>query len=472
MVPRSRRRSGALVATAVAALLTLSPVGAALADTTTTDDPVAAAAGWLASNLVDGERLEGDFGPDAGLTADAVLALAGAGVAADELAAASAWLATQVPTYTQGEPFDGPDTVYAGATAKLMLTLLADGRDVRDVAGVDLVAQLEGREQAADGEDPGRFTDRSDFGDFSSTLTQSLAVLALATVDGTAPSDAAVDFLLDQQCSDGGFRFDPDEGDCTASTDTTGFAVQALLGHGSPGAVAAAHDAVRWLLATQAADGGLDANANATGLAAVAFALTGAEVAGTSEGRDAARSFLLALQLGCDTDAPGAIAFATDDRGDLARATAQALPGLTGVGIAAASTAGASSDVPLLDCGSAAPGEPSDGSDDAAGPDGEDDAADGGSDAGTDGDRPVGSGDDADPGSDEGTGGAGDDGAEIEEQPTDGPRPIGVPSGLGGASPAGSAWMAVLLALGALAMALGLPALRRGPSNDGTGAGR
>jgi hypothetical protein len=468
VVPRSRRRFGALVATAAAACLTLSTVGAAAADTTTTDDPVAAAAGWLASGFVDGERLEGDFGPDAGLTADAVFALAGAGVAGDELAAASAWLATQVPAYTQGQPFDAEDAVYAGATAKLILALLTDGRDVTDVGGVDLLAQLQDREQPDSADDPGRFSDRSDFGDFSSTLTQSLAVLALATADGAAPSDAAVAFTLAQQCADGGFRFDPDEGGCTSSADTTGFAIQALLAHGSAEAVAAAHDGVRWLLASQAADGGVDANANATGLAAVAFALAGTEVAGATDGRDAARSYLLGLQLGCDTDAPGAIAFAADDRGDLARATAQALPGLTGVAIAAASTDGASTDVPRLDCGSAPPPpEPGEGGDANGDDDGptDDPVTD-------DGDEPVAAdGDQA--ATDGGSPGTGD--AEVTEgaaPTTDGPRPTGVPSGLGGTAPVVPAWLLALLALGAVAVLTGLPALRRGSTDVGTGTRR
>jgi hypothetical protein len=473
-----------LLATIAAAALTLSTVGTAVADTTTTDDPVQAAAGWLATGLVDGERLEGDFGPDVGLTADAVFALAGAGVAAEQLAAASAWLATQVAGYTQGQPFDAPDAVYAGATAKLVLALLADGRDVTDVGGVDLVAQLQDREQPASADDPGRFTDRSDYGDFSSTLTQSLAVLALARADGASPSDAAVGFTLAQQCPDGGFRFDPDEAGCTSSADTTGFAVQALLAHGSADAVAAAHDGVRWLLASQAADGGVDANANATGLAAVAFALTGDEVAGATAGRDAARSFLLDLQLGCDSDAPGAIAFAADDRGDLARATAQALPGLTGVGIAGASTAGASSDVPSFDCGTAPPApEPGDGDD----ADGDDDGAtdepddvDGGAtdDPGTDdGDRPVGSdGDGTSAGAAPGRGDAGDPDAATQEEGAastiDGPRPTGVPSGLGGTAPAGPGWLVVLLALGAAVAVVGVPALRRGGAEVRTGARR
>jgi hypothetical protein len=468
-----------LLATVAAAALTLSSVGTALADTTRTDDPVPAAAGWLASGFVDGERLEGDFGPDVGVTADAVFALAGAGVAAEQLAAASAWLATQVAAYTQGQPFDAPDAVYAGATAKLVLALLADGRDVTDVGGVDLVAQLQDREEPASAGDPGRFTDRSDYGDFSSTLTQSLAVLALARVDGASPSDAAVDFTLAQQCPDGGFRFDPDEAGCTSSADTTGFAVQALLAHGSADAVAAAHDGVRWLLTSQAADGGVDANANATGLAAVAFALTGDEVAGATAGRDAARSFLLDLQLGCDSDAPGAIAFAADDRGDLARATAQALPGLTGVGIADASTAGASADVPLFDCGTPPPTEPGDGADgDGEGATDDPDDVDGGTtdDPDTDdGDRPVGTdGDDGtsaggSPGPDDTDGAATEEGATPT---TDGPRPTGVPSGLGGTAPAGPGGLLVLLALGATMVVVGLPALRRGRTDVGTGARR
>ena len=81
------------------------------------------------------------------------------------------------------------------------------------------------------------------FGDFSNGFGQALAVMALARTAGGVPP-AAVDFLLDQQCSGGSFRctvdyivFDP-FGGCDTHTcddpaegdpDATGFALQALV---------------------------------------------------------------------------------------------------------------------------------------------------------------------------------------------------------------------------------------------------
>jgi hypothetical protein len=345
VVTTTRHPGRVMIAALLATLLSIASVGTAAAEPAA-DDATLTAAGWLASQLVEGERLEGGFGPDVGLTADAVFALAGAGVAADELTATVDWLSGQVAGYTQGQPWDAEDAVYAGATAKLILALLTDGRDPTDVGGVDLVTQLLDREQPAEADaDAGRFTDSSDFGDFSSTLTQSLAVLALIRADDVGPSVAAMTFLLDQQCPDGGFRFDPEEEGCTSSADTTGFAVQALMADGTPFATAAAAQAVAWLVDAQAPDGSFDdgfqGNANSTGLAAVALAVGGDGVDGAAEALDAARRFLLGLQVGCDGEAAGAIAFSQADPGDLPRATTQAIPGLTGVGLAAASTQGA-----------------------------------------------------------------------------------------------------------------------------------
>jgi hypothetical protein len=89
-----RRTSAALVVPTTLALL--APT-AAVAEPTTTEDPIEAAAGWLADQLADGERIEVtfDFGdgpqtfPDQGLTADVVFALSAAGVAASNIEAAT-----------------------------------------------------------------------------------------------------------------------------------------------------------------------------------------------------------------------------------------------------------------------------------------------------------------------------------------------------------------------------------------------
>lgn len=350
--PSTPLRSASLVLSLLLALV-LQPLAAVPAAAAPVpplpDDPAASAevaAGWLALQLVDGERLEGEFGPDVGLTADAVIALAAAGVAEEQLQAATDWLSTQVAAYTQGVPADQDDAVYAGATAKLILALLVGDRDVRDVGGTDLIAQLEDREQA-----DGRFTDTSEFGEFSSTLTQALAVLALERSTDTEPSAAAVQLLLDQQCEDGGFRFDLAAEDCTSAVDTTGFVVQALTAVGGDAPTAAATTAAQWLVSIQADDGVFASadgpNANSTALAAVALELV-PTVTGRDEALDAARSALLSLRTGCEGPYPGAIPFSGEVAGDVARATTQAIPGLVGATLATVSAAGASAQLPAL----------------------------------------------------------------------------------------------------------------------------
>lgn len=200
----STRTSVVLAATSAVALLAPSVAVAEQPETTPTDDPTEAAAGWLATQLVDGERMEVTFDgrtfPDQGLTADVVLALASAGVAADHIGAATDWLEDQAGAYTGVDWGD----VYAGATAKLALTLIAVDRDTT-VGDLDLIAQLEDREQ-----DDGRFSDdaqdqEGEPADWSSTISQSLAVLALERAESTSPSTLAVDYLVGQQCDDGGF---------------------------------------------------------------------------------------------------------------------------------------------------------------------------------------------------------------------------------------------------------------------------
>jgi LPXTG-motif cell wall-anchored protein len=341
----SNLRAG-IVLTA-AASLALSTLGVAHAEPVTTDDPAAAAAGWLATQLSDGERIVNtDFGfDDAGLTADVVFALASAGVASGSIGSATDWLATQVGGYTGTESAeDGFTGVYAGATAKLILVANTTGRDPRAFGGTDLVAQLEAREQA-----DGRFTDDSSFGDFSNVITQSLAILALERTSGTDASDVAVALLAAQACDDGGFPQDLQPATCTASIDATGFAIQALAAAGETAAVDAA---AAWLVSVQAGDGGFG-NANSTGLAAVALALGGQDAA-----VEAARANLIGLQADCTDERAGAILFDASDGGDPVRASAQAVPGITGISLATVSAAGASADVPAFDCPGAPPVDP------------------------------------------------------------------------------------------------------------------
>ncbi|MFA9445990.1 S-layer homology domain-containing protein [Egicoccus sp. AB-alg6-2] len=333
---RTLRGPGRRIVVGIAsAALTIATATAVSASPAPSDpvQPAEDAAGWLEGRFVAGERIETTFDgqtyPDWGLTADAIFALAGTGVAGDTIGSATDWLQTQVGAYTG----DGSSEVYAGPTAKLVLVAETTGRDARQFGGRDLVGQLHALE-----DERGRFSDASQWGDYSNAITQSLAVIALERATDTGASDAAVSFLADAACDDGGIPEQFGAATCTSAVDATGFAVQAFL---AAGEVEAADAAVDWLLAVQRDDGsfgggGTDANTNSTGLAAVALA-----VAGEQQAAAAAAAWLGAAQFDCAGPEPGALPYTSSDEGDLTRSTAQALPGLTGVGLSEVTTAGA-----------------------------------------------------------------------------------------------------------------------------------
>lgn len=280
---------------------------------------VDAAAGWLARQMADGQRLETEFGgvkyPDQGLTIDAIFAFAAAKNADDYADRAIAWLAE--PEVRDAYLGTGGES-YAGAHAKLAVAARVKGKNPRDFAGVDLVAGLEAL-QAPDG----RFSDRSQFGDFSNAFTQSYALIAL----GRNASGAT--YLANSQCPDGGFPVTFEASPCVSDVDATAIVIQALRGQGRP-----TSHATTWLRSKQQADGGFPSaqggsNANSTGLAAQVLT-------GTAAAR--ARGYLKSLQVGCtgpEADR-GAIAFDASgfDKANAARATTQAVLGLTGANLA------------------------------------------------------------------------------------------------------------------------------------------
>ncbi|MFJ8578335.1 peptidase [Micromonospora sp. NPDC093277] len=306
-----------------------------------------AAAGWLTRQLVDGERFEVVFDgvayPDQGLTLDAVFAFATAGVADDSGARALAWVTR--PDVRDGYIGDGATEAYAGATAKLALAVDVRGGDPADVGGVDLIARLRSLQSPA-----GRFTDRSAYGDYSNAFSQSFAILALGrTAQGVPPAAAA--WLAGTRCTDGGYPLLPAQPVCTSDVDATALAVQALRAAGRRADAAAG---LRWLASVQRADGGFanaagTANANSTGLAAQALRDGGRPLAWAR-----ARVFLAGLQVGCaGTPADrGAVDFdgGAFDPDTAARATAQAVLGLTGTGYARLSATDAMPGAPVPPC--------------------------------------------------------------------------------------------------------------------------
>ncbi|GAA3020621.1 hypothetical protein GCM10020229_34770 [Kitasatospora albolonga] len=344
------RRSLGLLAISALALTAALPAttASATAGSGATLRPDAAAAGWLARQLVNGDHFESVFDgvayPDQGLTVDAVLAFAASRSSDQAAARATAWLAQ--PATTAGYLGDGTTEAYAGATAKLLLAAQVRGADQASFGGVDLPARLRGLQTPS-----GRFADRSQWGDYSNTFGQSLAVLALHRTPAGAPA-AAVDFLAGTQCADGGFPVALGQSTCTADPDATALAVQALA---ATGRTAKAGSGLGWLTAHQNADGGFAAagatasNANSTGLATAAL-LSGGRYAAGLKGW----SSLVKLQQGCSATAANRGAVAYDATGFNAatanRATAQAVLGLSGASLATLSAHGARPDAPALAC--------------------------------------------------------------------------------------------------------------------------
>lgn len=346
----SRRiRLVAVLAAAAAALVPLAGTAtAAPAAAPRTVLPDDAAAGWLARQLVDGDHLETSFGgtsyPDQGLTIDGVFAFSAAKVAGSAAAAATAWLARpdNIDAYTGG----GAEESYAGPTAKLMLLAEVRRGNPRSFGGVNLRSRLLDLLTPS-----GRFSDRSAFGDFSNAFGQSYAIVAL-TRDGGVPA-AAVTFLAGQQCADGGFPVDFGDQPCVGDTDATALVTQALR---SAGRTAAAARGIAWLASKQQSGGGfaaLDgtgtANANTTGVAGQALADAGRVVPAVRAGL-----FLARLQVRCSDPVAdrGAVPFDTSglDPATAPRATAQAVLGLTGVGLSRLSAAGSKPGAPVLAC--------------------------------------------------------------------------------------------------------------------------
>jgi hypothetical protein len=203
---------------------------------------------------------------------------------------------------------------------------------------------------------------------FDGVYRQSLALLAYAA-EGVEPPAEAVDWLLDQQCADGGFeafRADP-SGPCTApdpdafvgpDTNATAVAAQALLALGED---AAAEDALGYLESVQNSDGGIPtidgglSDANSTGLTAMAVSAAGLDLEdATASSGDSLADALDDLQVGCkgETSEQGAFAFRADfgiNANDFA--TVQATIGRAGASLPVLPTNAAAFDAPRLDCG-------------------------------------------------------------------------------------------------------------------------
>jgi len=346
-----------LPAAATAATTAATTGNAAAAAPGTTTDPAKAAAGYLARQLVDGTHYVFDFDgttPDFGLTADGVFGMAAARSSGTALTAATGWLAANAAGYIDPTgAFGGP---FPGSYAKLALVAEVTGRDPHAFGGVDLVGKLaalecpaSGRADCAAGE-TGLFKNTTTDGGFPNIVTQALAVLALSRSDIPAdhPDAAAVDFLVGQQCSNGGFpSLLPEPGAaCVSDVDGTAFAVQALVAAGRDTPAGTALD---WLESVRQADGSFVGN-NAPNSNSTAVAVQ-ALLAGD---RDAAASigWLRSRQVGC-TGPPaqrGAVTYTGQYDGNALRATTQATAALAAAPLTTLTAAGAEAGALVLAC--------------------------------------------------------------------------------------------------------------------------
>ncbi len=272
-----------------------------------------AAAEWLV------EQYDDDAIQGFGLLADLIFAL----VATDEAEETVAFARDELEQLVGEGQGDGPQPS-VGELAKTALGIAVAGGDPDDVDGNSLIVPLRSRIVDA-GPDAGRIGDAGPF-------IQALGVFALAATPEGAPEETLT-WLADQACADGGYAFVIGQDDagisqgCPAGTeseaDTTALVAQALLL--GPDVSSDADAAVQWLLDAQATDGGVDGTANDTGLAGQTLL-----AAGEDEAARAAAGFIVSLQYDADQPEAGAIRFTPEADGSLLLATTQGVLGLGG----------------------------------------------------------------------------------------------------------------------------------------------
>ncbi len=293
-------RRGALAAAAAVTALTAGLLTAPAAHAVSPKATLTA--DWLTAQLTSGVVYNDEWEyDDYGLTIDVAFALQAVDPADATLAEIDTALQGGVAAYTTYA-----SDIYAGPTAKLAVFAQSIGGDPTTYGGTDLVTQLN-RRVSLKPVIKGRLEDKGS-ADYANVLGQAFAARALKTA-GTGRANAAVRFLLKQQCSEGYFRLNfakskrwtkqgCDAGNPAAisAPDTDATAVAVLQLQAMPGKTAktrkAVSKAVRWLKAAQKKNGAFGggtstegANTNSTGLAGWALGVRNA----CTKARDAAR---------------------------------------------------------------------------------------------------------------------------------------------------------------------------------------
>jgi hypothetical protein len=259
------------------------------------------------------------FSPDStlGSTADVVLAIVAAG---GDLVTFDHDGNTPL-TYLEA---NASSATSGGDLSKLILAAIAAGENPRYLGGADSVAKLESLFDTG-----GRIGGETD-----TFVSHVLAVLALASAQRPIPA-AAVDYIKNAQQENGSWAWDG-TAETAGDTNTTAFAVQALVAAGEDPGSGPVTNALAYYTSIQNEDGGLPyqnpsdygtaTDANSTAVTIQAIIAAGQDPAGanwTSAGGSTPVAALEALQ-----NDSGAFAWQAAVPDDNLLATVQALPAL------------------------------------------------------------------------------------------------------------------------------------------------
>jgi len=269
--PSTSRRStlGRILASgALALVLATSAVAVATPASAATPAPslpqvsaAQAGANWLASQITSGGYIASTTTPGTAnldATANAVFALATAGVDTAQATSALEYLEAHVDDYVTVSSADGP-----GQLALLILDAQALGVPPTSFGGTDLVTRLLATQRTS-GTDTGLFGTQDPTYDGAYRQGLSLAALAAAGVTSGAAVTSAESWLTAQQCPDGGWTsYVNSSNPCTGKpadyegpdTNSTALAVQGLEAQRALSATAA-QSATKFLTKAEDADGG------------------------------------------------------------------------------------------------------------------------------------------------------------------------------------------------------------------------
>ena len=210
-------------ARSLALLAGVALVAAPLAGAATPTDRAATARGaaWLARSST---------GAPGGQQADAIVALRLAGRSRASLAPRLDELSKAAPSYA----------VTAGGSGKVVMALVAGGRNPTRFAGIDYVRRITGRYAA------GRYGETA--------FDQAYSILALRSVGRPVPAAAIRATLAARATGGWGFAMSRTAAD---SVDVTGLVIEALRSAGVPSRNPALRAAAAWMLAQRNAAGGL-----------------------------------------------------------------------------------------------------------------------------------------------------------------------------------------------------------------------